>query len=266
MNGGIWLDSLAPINWPTLMLVTARVAGLLMVAPVWSIKTISPQIRGSVAVLLGFFLLPGVETVQMPNEALALPVMLCGEMLFGVVLGITAGLFVNAMRLGAEVVSVQMGLAIARTLLPGSGESSTTIGQLQSLMALAMYLALGGHIYLFVGLETSLHAIPPGTQLDFVTGGSAFISALESVFSTAMRVAAPIMVAMVMTNLALAILGKAVPQVHVLMFAFPITISVGLFAFGATLPFLASLVNGWVESLPNVLDGMIGSFVPEPVG
>lgn len=265
MTASPWIDALAPVNWPTLLLVTARVGGLLLVAPVWSIRTIPPSVRGAIAVLLGFFLLPGVESVQLPSEALALPVMLCGEMLFGVILGITAGLFVHAVRLGAEVVSVQMGLAIARTLLPGSGESSTTIGQLQSLMALAMYLALGGHLSLLIGLDTSLHALPPGARFEFNAGGAYFVSLVGSVFATAMRVAAPIMVAMVLTNLALAILGKAVPQVHILMFAFPVTISVGLFVFAASLPFVASLVTNWVESLPRLLDGVIASFVPDPV-
>ena len=113
-----------------MMLVSARVGGLLLVAPIWSLRTIPPQVRGAFAVLLAFFLLPGVETVELPSQVLGLPVLVGAEMLFGVILGITAGLFVHGIRLGAEVVSVQMGLAIARTLLPGSGESSTTVGQL----------------------------------------------------------------------------------------------------------------------------------------
>ena len=260
----LWLETLAPDNWPTLVLVTSRVAGLFLVAPVWSMRAIPSKIRGAVAVLLAFVLLPAVDTAVLPDAVIALPLLIASEVLFGVILGMAAGMFVHAIVLGADVISVQMGLAIARTLLPGSGESSTTVGQLQSLMALALYMTIGGHLSLIVGLESSLRVLQPGGLWELMVGWGAFIALVGSVFSTAMRVAAPIMVAMVLTNLALAILGKAVPQLHVLMVAFPITINVGLIILGASLPFIAMLITGWIDGLPALLDGIIGAFRPIP--
>ena len=74
----------------------------------------------------------------------------------------------------------------------------------------------------------------------------------------------PTPVALVITNLALGILGKAVPQLNVLMLAFPITIGLGLLMFGAALPFLGSLFSEWVEAIPLALDTVIDGFAPTP--
>lgn len=265
MGGISILDILAPQNWPGFVMLSARVSGLLLVAPVWSMRAIPRAVRGAFAVVLTVTLLPTVPEAAVPEELLALPIAMGSELLFGVAIGLAAGLFVYAVQVAAEVIAVQMGLSIASILAPTLTGAPPGMAELQNLMALAVYMTLGGHLLLLVGLSSSLHTIRLGVSVDVVTGGSVLVAMVGGLFSAAVRIAAPVMVALVLTNMALGITGKAVPQLNVLMLAFPITIGVGLLVFGAALPFLASLFVEWVENIPIMIESLTAAFAPVPV-
>ena len=65
------------------------------------------------------------------------------------------------------------------------------------------------------------------------------------------------MVALLLTKLALAILGRAVPQLNAMMVSFPITIGVGLVMFGLSLPVVSNVIARWVQELPASTDGLL---------
>jgi flagellar biosynthetic protein FliR len=95
--------------------------------------------------------------------------------------------------------------------------------------------------------------------LDIESGGATAASAFSMIFSSAARVAAPAMIALLLTNIALAILSKAVPQLNVIMVSFPMTIGIGLVMIGISMPIIAAAIHGWVLDLPTnittVIDG-----------
>ncbi len=256
------LDVLAPINWPTFAILSARVAGLVLSAPLWSGRFVPKTIRLAFAVLLTLLLLPVAPTGAAPEGVVLMPLLMAGELLLGVAIGVTASMFVHAVRVGAAIVSVQMGLSLGGALAPTIGGGSPGIGELKNMMALVIYVTLGGHLALMAGLGMSLELIPPGSPVDITAGASALVSLAGGLFATAVRVAAPIMVALLLTNISLAILGKAVPQLNVLMLAFPITIGVGLVVFGAALPYYHTLIVQWVEGIPGSVLNMIDAFTP----
>jgi flagellar biosynthetic protein FliR len=257
-----FLDALAPINWPTFAILSARVAGLVLSAPIWSGRVVPKTVRLAFAVLLTLLLLPAVPPVVVPEGVVLLPLLMASELLLGVAMGVAASMFVHAVQVGAAIVSVQMGLSLGGALAPTLGSGAPGIGEFKNMMALVIYVTLGGHLSLIAGLGSSLDLIQPGSPIDFVTGSLALVSLAGGLFATAVRVAAPIMVALLLTNIALAILGKAVPQLNVLMLAFPITIGVGLVVFGAALPYFQALIVQWVEGVPGSVGDMIEAFAP----
>ena len=256
------LDALAPINWPTFAILSARVAGLVLAAPIWSGSFVPKTVRLAFAVVLTLLLLPATPPVPVPEEMVLLPLLMAGELLLGVAIGVTAAVFVHAVQVGAAVISVQMGLSLAGALAPTLGSGSPGMGAFKNMMALVIYVTLGGHLALIAGFGSSLDLIQPGSPVDITAGASALVSLVGGLFATAIRVAAPIMVALLLTNISLAILGKAVPQLNVLMLAFPITIGVGLVVFGAALPYFQMLIVQWVEGIPSSVGNMIEAFTP----
>lgn len=254
------INELVPTGWPALVLVSARVIGVMVTAPMWSMQVLPANTRVAAAIVLTIALLPSAPVVPVPEEVLALPGPVAVELLLGIAIGLTASLFLHGAAIAGEIVSVQMGLSIAGALAPSTGVSGPGIGALQSIMAIAMYFVLGGHLMLIRGMAESLQVIPPGGGVAFGSGMQNIVDMAASTFVTAARVAAPLMVAMMLANAVLAMLSRAVPQINTLMVAFPITIGLGFIIFSASLPFLVRIMHEWVFGLPADVERAISGF------
>jgi len=140
--------------------------------------------------------------------------------------------------------------------------ATSGVGEIKNLLALAIYVTLGGHLVLLAGVARSLDAIPPGGTIDAVRGGTAIVALAGTIFDVAVRAAAPVIAALLLANFALAILSRAVPQLQAMAIAFPITIGLGFLVMGAALPFTGAFVGEWVGTLPGTVARTVGAFVP----
>ncbi|MEP6571530.1 MAG: flagellar biosynthetic protein FliR [Gemmatimonadota bacterium] len=256
------LELMGPSSWPAFALVSARVSGVLMIAPLWSMTSVPRTIRAAIAVVITIMLLPGAHPVHLPEEVYGMPILLGSELILGLAIGLTASVLMQGFALAGEVASLQMGLSLGNALTPMPEVPVSGIGELKSYFALAIYVGMSGHLMLISGLGESLVTIPPGGALNLADGGHFALALGGTVFSTGVRAAAPVMVALFLANVALAVVSKAVPQLNVMMVAFPITISVGLMVLAASLPFVGSLLAGAVSGLPGAVTGTIHAYAP----
>lgn len=259
------LDALQPVRWTDLVLISGRVTGLMLIAPLWSISAMPRTVRGALVMALSLLLLPFAPVAPLPVEAAALPLPMAGEMLLGVAIGLTGAVFMHGVAMAGEVAALQMGLNLGPALTPTSEGTVSGVGELLSSMALVLYTTIGGHLALLAALAASYHAIPAGGVLDYAEGGRAIVALGGTVFTTAVRVVAPIMVALLLANLGLAILSRAVPQLNAMAVAFPVTIGLGLIVLGASLPYLGQYIGSWTHGLDGSAATMIRAFVPAGV-
>jgi flagellar biosynthetic protein FliR len=256
MSAGL-LELLGPIHWPLFALVSARVAGLLVLAPLWSMRAIPGQIRAAMAVAMTLALLPVAGRMPLPVDA-PLPLLgLVTEFALGAAIGLTAAVFIYGLTVAAEVISLQMGLSLGVAFGGLSDVGTPGIGQLYGQMALVMFAALGGHVVMIAGVGHSFLVLPPGSALNHVNGSAAMLAIAGTVFTVAIRVAAPVMVALLITNLSLAVLNRAVPQLNTMMVAVPITVAVGLVAIGASLSLVGAEMTRWVAGLDDTIAQLI---------
>ena len=256
------VNALAPIHWPVLILVSARVIGLMLVAPVWSMTTIPTSVRGAIAVVVSLAILPGVPDVSVAMDGISLIAPVGTELILGLAIGLSAAVFLAGVSVAAEVISLQMGLSLGVALGGMADVGTPGIGQLQGQFSLAVYVAVGGHLALLTAVARSFHAVAPGGALALSAGGRALLDAGGSVFPIAVQIAAPMMVALLITNIGLAVLNRAVPQLNTMMVAVPITVSVGLIALGGTLPFALQYVGKWATGVGANADAMVRAFTP----
>lgn len=252
--------ALSPDRWPTFVLVTGRIGGLMLTAPGWSGQTLPATVRTAVTVVLAVLLLPMAPAAPLPDHVLDLPLPMAAEIAIGVVIGLTAAVLVQAVGLAGEVVSMQMGLSIAPALSPVPEMQVVGLGQISTLLAILIYLLLGGHLMLIRALGESLRVLPPGGGIDFVAGGPAAAALAGQLFACAASAAGPVMVALLLANIALAVLGRAVPQINAMTVSFPITIGVGLLMYSVSLPNVSAVVARWVSELPGAVNGMLVPF------
>lgn len=231
-----------PALLPALALCSARIGGLMLIAPVFSARTVPVMVRTAIMVVFTFLLLP----VSNPAPGVAITAAsLLGELFVGFALGLGAALFLAAAELAGDIIAFQSGLSGASTLDPINQTNVATLGQFMNITALALVLGLNGHVVMIEALAYSLDVVPLGQGVAWQEGSRALIALCSDLFLTGVRLAAPVILAVLISNLALGVLARATPKLNVFVLAYPLQIAVGLFTLGVSLPFIFALFAGW---------------------
>lgn len=256
-------DLFSPGYAPTLVLLACRVSGMLMIAPVFSAKTVSVRFRTAFLVLLTILLAPlayGAATHATTTLPTITPVTFLSESLIGFAIGFGAAILVGAAEMAGDLMSTAIGLSGASLLDPMSGASSNLLAQFGQLFAVTVLLAVNGHIVMIDALAESTRALPVGAPLALREGVGAILSSATTLFVLGLRFAAPVIAASMIGNVALAVLTRAAPQINVLTLAFPIQIALGLVALVASLAFVGTWMTGWGTALGGTIEGVFHAF------
>jgi flagellar biosynthetic protein FliR len=250
----------APATWPAFVFVSARLTGLMMVSPFWSMFGVPRSVRGAVVVVLAAVLVGGAPLPAFPERALDVPLPLLTELVIGAGIGLVAAVIQHSLTLASEVIAMQTGLSLGQIFTGSVENGGPAMTQLFGFLGLGVFVGLGGHLMVLEGLAGSLQTIPPGTLPGFHGGASVALGTVGALFGDALQVAAPVSVAVTITNFAMAILSRAVPQLNAMAMSFAVSIAVGLVMFGAALPMVAKVVGRWIGAMPGGIHGMVGAF------
>lgn len=250
----IGAEILTPQGASVAALTAIRITGLVWIAPVLSAKVIPARVKTGISVLLVILLWP-TAMVSVGAEVNVMTVL--SELLIGLTLGLAAGVFIAAAELAGDMLAVQMGLSGANVLDPMTRTHMPVLGQFLALFVTALLLSVGGHIVIIETLGASLTALPVGAPVDAGDGIMQVVELGALVFWLGMRFAAPVVAAMMIGNAALGILARTVPQMNLLMVAFPVQIGIGLFMLAATLPLIASGFTDWPGIYRDLAGGLI---------
>lgn len=246
------VDLFAPGSAQTLVLLAARVGGLVLVAPVFSTKSVPAAVKTCIIVLLTALMQP-MALAQVTAIPQITPETFIGETLVGFGLGLGAALLVGAASVAGDVMGMQIGLSGAAVLDPINNSSENVLGTFGNLFAITLLLAVDAHLVMIDALARSVHLIPIGSGLH-PEGMRAMVRAASVLFALGMQFAAPVVAAVLVANTALAILGRAAPALNILSVAFPVQIGVGLVALGASVPFIGAFYHGWAGVYNDTLD------------
>jgi flagellar biosynthetic protein FliR len=255
----VQFDLFAPGSPQTLVLLAARVGGMVAIAPVFSTKSVPVTVRAAIIILLTALLQP-MALAQTPVVPHVTPETFIGESLVGFGLGLGAALLVGAASVAGDLMGMQVGLSGAAILDPMSNTQENVLGVFGNLFAMTLLLAVDAHLVMIDAVARSVRVIPIGSGLH-AEGMRAMVMSAGVLFSLGMQFAAPVMAAVLIANTALAILGRAAPQLNILSVAFPVQIGIGLVALSATVPFVGAFYHGWSGVYNNTLDHVFSSLI-----
>jgi flagellar biosynthesis protein FliR len=252
-------DVVAPGSAAALVLVGARLGGLVLIAPVFSARTISVSLRTAIVVLLAVLLQPVARSANGVVLALT-PVALIGETLIGFTIGMGTAVLVGAAESAGEFLAIQIGLSGAAIINPLDNTQGPALGQFMHLFAVSILLSFNAHLVMLDALAASLTRLPVGGAVDLQAGLGALVGLGSTLFALGLKFAAPVIAAVLIANVALAVLSRAAPQLNILSLAFPVQIGMGLFALAASLPFIATWFGGWETAYDAILTRTLGAF------
>ncbi len=236
------------------VLLLTRISGMVMTAPVFGGNYIPNQIKVGFSLILTLVFLPVLAPEGIPDQQF-MNILLFAfmELMVGVAVGLLANLVFSAIQIAGQLLDVQMGFMMARVMDPQYEEQVPVIGQFKFMLAILVFLAINGHHMLIRAIYESYDNLPVGQLVNLGEGGIFLNEMFSTVFVLALQVSAPALGTLFLTNIALGILARTIPQMNVFIIGFPVKIFIGFLALLLLMPFY-NLVLG--NLFQNIWEGL----------
>ncbi|MCB1941494.1 MAG: flagellar biosynthetic protein FliR [Candidatus Accumulibacter sp.] len=240
----------------------ARILAVLVSAPPFSNPALPVRVRLILGLAIALAIAPILPAMPAVDPASAAGLLiLAQQMIIGLAMGFAVRLVLAAVDLAGTMIGLQMGLGFAVSYDPQSAGQTPVIAEFIGLLSLLVFMAINGHLMVVATLTRSFTAIPIGAPLPGPGSWWNVAAAGATVFSSGLLLALPILVTLLVTNLALAILSRAAPQLNLIVIGFPLTITLGFVALMLGLHFLGAPLQQLFE---YGLESMLGNFYSLP--
>jgi flagellar biosynthetic protein FliR len=230
-------------------LVLMRVAPLFVVAPLFSAQQIPAQVKGVIAVAIAIGL-TGVVTQgqQLPGDPLGVGALALEQILVGTAFALVLAAMFAALEIGGSFLDTVSGFAYGSLINPLTGTNSAVIARMYTMVGTMLFIAIGGDAYVLRGIARTFDLVPLGAapKLDSLVGG--VVSAFAAMFTAALEVAGPVLLALIVTDIAFGLVSRVVPQLNVFAVGLPVKVGVALLLVAASLPFFASWLTDALQN------------------
>ena len=242
-------------------LVLTRTSGLLIASPVFGSTQAPATVRALISLALAVLIMPSQwsATLPYPGSLLVYVVVIGGELMIGLVLGMGITILLGGIQMAGDLMSRVGGLTLSDVFDPGTSTNVPLFSQVLGLLSTALFLIIGGHRIVLGGLLDTFHVIPPGGCVAMLLGTGdggghhvamvgpgllaslveMFVVLLAQSFHVAIRAAAPVVTAVLLATLVLGLISRTLPQLNVMVIGFGlnamITFGVLFLSLGASL-------------------------------
>ena len=228
-------------------LVLARVSPLFLLAPLFSSKMIPARARSVIAVGLAIGIAPiaagAGEGADLAADVWTLGGLVLKELLVGLGFSFALAALFAAVQVAGSVLDTLIGFSFGALVDPVTGTNGGVLNQLYALVGVMIFVAIDGDAWVIQGLARSYEAVPLASAPDIGTLVEGAQVAFGGIFGAAIQICAPVLLAVVLTDVAFGLVSKVMPQLNVFAVGFPAKVTVGLVLVGASLPFVA----GWID-------------------
>lgn len=244
------------------LFVLVRVGAILFSLPFLDSRNVPFIVKASLSMAFAIMIMPRLN-VPVPNlftNPVALALALVGEAAVGWVIGLAMQLLLAGVQLAGQLAGFQMGFAIANVVDPTSSQQIPILSQFMNLFAVLIFFGLNAHYYFIKALIDAFRLIPPmgvrldGRLIDLIMKMAA------NIFVIAVKVGAPVTAVLLLTNVALGLAARTVPQMQIFVVAMPLQILLGMIFLGLSLPFMASFLGSAFTELGHQILVMIRLF------
>jgi flagellar biosynthesis protein FliR len=220
------------------VLVLCRVGGLFVLAPVFSGRMIPMQAKLIIAGAISFTMMPLVTATGVPQGLAIVPVMV-KEIVVGLAFALSLGAIGAAVQFAASILDTMIGFSYAALIDPVNQSPAAILGQVYSLFSVLVFLMIGGDRLMIMGVAKSYDLVPVGQIPSVARLGALATNSITQVGLVGLEIGAPVIIALVLVDIAFGLVARTVPQMNVFVVGLPGKILVGFAAIGASLAFVA---------------------------
>ncbi|HVU46820.1 MAG TPA: flagellar biosynthetic protein FliR [Terracidiphilus sp.] len=221
--------------------IGVRLTGLMLFAPFFGSSVIPVRVKAIFVIALTVLLFPSVEPqITVPTLA-EWPMLIITEFLIGVGMGIATNIIFDAVQLTGQVLGVQMGYSLVNILDPQSQVDTTVVAVFYQSIVMLLFLRMDVHYWLLRAMGNSFLYLPPGSAHVNGLFTRAIFHVAGDIFGLGIQIAAPVLSATLAADIVLGMLGKASPQMPLMLLGPAIKSLLGIVILGVTLKYWPDL-------------------------
>ena len=236
-------------------LVLIRVSIILLMFPFFNARVIPVLAKIGLALIVAIILWPVLNNamVAFPDRVYGVLQLIIAELIIGLVLGLLVQIFFEGVRMMGQLVGFQTGFAISNILDPQSGSQVSIFSNMAYMAAIVIFLLFNGHHILLSAIRESFGIIPVGSS-GLNSGMLKKMTPLYGeMFVIAIKIGAPAVAALLFVQVAFGLITKMMPQMNIMIVAFPVQIVIGLLFFGISLNVLLGFMEQYLGGLGALL-------------
>ena len=221
----------------SILVIGLRVSGLMLFAPFFGHASIPPRIKAVLIIAITGVLYPvyspHLQAVTISNW----PVLVASETAVGIGMGVATNIVFEGVQVAGQLLSVQMGYSLVNILDPNTQVDSTVVAFLHQSIAMLIFLGLDVHHWILRAVANSFEYLPPGTATlnPLFVGGVLHEGAI--VLELGIQIAAPVLSATLLADIVLGLMGKASPQMPLMLLGPAVKSMLGVAVLGVTMRF-----------------------------
>jgi flagellar biosynthetic protein FliR len=249
----VWLTSFL---WPLV-----RILALIGTAPLFSQAAFPTMTKVGLGAFITLIVAPTIGAVpQVTVFSAAGVLIMANQFLIGAALGMTMQIAFATIDAAGEFIGQQMGLSFATLYDPREGGNSVVVSSFLDTIAMLAFVVVDGHLQMIGALVSSFQSVPISANVlgaaVHARGWQMVAAYGESVFSTGLLLALPVVAALLIANLSLGILNRVAPQIGIFQVGFPVTMLIGLLLIELMIPnmmlFFQRVFDNGIEEMGRV--------------
>lgn len=195
--------------------------------------------------IIALLVAPTIPAVTIPDYPGAYTLLVVEEVVVGLAMGLIVSIVVNAIYLAGQMIDVPIGFGMVNVIDPQTGMQIPIVAQFKYVLAILILFTINAHHFLIAGMAQSFSVLPVGfAALDAPAVTAVGIETFGTMFLLALRIGLPIVAALFVTDVALGIVARAVPQINVFFVGIPLKIGLGFLLLVFVLPTFVGLITG----------------------
>jgi flagellar biosynthetic protein FliR len=246
----IQLPLLATISG--LLTIGVRLSGLMLFAPFFGSVAIPSRVKAILVLSLTLLLLPTVGKSIGSYPLTQWPLLIFMEFLIGIGMGIATNVVFEAVQLAGQVLGIQMGYSLINILDPQTQVDTTVVALFYQSIVMLLFLRMDVHYWLLRAIANSFIYLPLGTTHLSGLFTMAVVKIGGDIFGLGVQIAAPVLSATLVADIVLGLLGKASPQLPLMLLGPAVKSMLGLIVIMATMKYWPDLFRHlFMNSLEN---------------
>ncbi len=244
------------------ILVFLRTLAFFVSWPIFSSENVPVPVKVLSALVVSFVLFPlvGWNKLSIGIDSNYIILLAMKEVILGLSIGFLCRLFFFALAIAGQIIAVSMGLTSGQLFNPSLNMEGSSVEQFKVMLGSLFFLFINGHHFFISGLLRTFELVPiTKLTLDFSAMNQMSI-VVTQVTVIGIKMAAPVMVSVLFMNLAMGIIGRAVPQINVLVTSMPVNILVGFATLALALPLFVHEIQDLLSLMTTKVFEIVRTF------